>query len=194
METEPNPIKLFAQLYDQIQQPELPESSAMMLATSTPDGNPAVRVVLLKGFDEAGFVFYTNLESPKAKELHANPHAALCFYWEQIHYQVRIEGPVENVSAEEADAYFATRPRGSQVGAWASQQSSVLKNRKELLARYEEYKARFAGQEIARPPKWSGFRVIPQRMEFWRRGEDRLHYRTLYTRDPEGWTVRLLYP
>lgn len=195
MKFEPDPIKLFALLYDKIRHLDvLEEPSAVTLATATPDGRPSARVVLLKGFDAGGFVFYTNMESRKATELRANPQASLCFYWEPIHYQVRIEGQAEQVSDEEATAYFAARPRGSKIGAWASFQSSILKDRAELQTRYKEIEEKFAGKEIPRPRFWSGYRLSPERIEFWRRGENRLHERTLYVREQKGWTVSLLYP
>lgn len=194
MKPETDPIQFFARLYEQVQQSGLPEPAAMTLATATPEGKPSARVVLLKGFDENGFVFFTNLESQKAHELKSNPYAALCFYWEPIHYQVRATGEVELVSPEEADAYFATRPRGSQIGAWASKQSAVLKDRSELEARFERYAKKFAGQEIPRPDFWSGFRLRPQRIEFWKRQDNRLHERTAYLRENGKWTAKFLYP
>lgn len=181
-------------MYQKVANPDLPETTAVTLATATRDGHPSARVVLLKGFDEHGFVFYTNLGSRKAEELKANPLAALCFYWPSIHHQVRIEGRVEQVSDQDADAYFATRPRGSQIGAWASFQSSTLENRRELEARFQEYEKKFAGQEVARPPFWSGFRLLPELIEFWKGRENRLHERTLYIRQKNGWKVSLLYP
>ncbi len=166
----------------------------MVLATATSDGKPSARVVLLKEYNEDGFVFYTNLESRKARELKSNPYAALCFYWEPLHYQVRVEGPVELVSNEEADRYFATRPRGSQLGAWASNQSAPLKDRETLLQRFKHYEEKFRSQPVPRPPFWSGYRVIPQRMEFWKREENRLHERVLYVRSGKVWERSLLYP
>jgi pyridoxamine 5'-phosphate oxidase len=175
----------------------IPEPTAMALATAGPDGRPSARMVLLKGFDEHGFVFYTNLESRKARELESTPFAALCFHWQPMEVQVRIEGAVQPVSAEEADEYFASRPRGSQEGAWASLQSARLPSREELEERVTEVHERFAGHEVPRPPFWSGFRVIPDRIEFWQGRPSRLHDRDVYTRDPEapgGWRVGQLYP
>jgi pyridoxamine 5'-phosphate oxidase len=190
-----NPYQLFAEVFQQAVDAGIPEPNAMALATSTPDGRPSVRMVLLKGFDEAGFVFYTNLESRKARDLRANPHAALCFHWKAIGKQIRIEGRTEQVSDLEADEYFATRARGSQLGAWSSMQSSPLESRDELLQRVQETEARFAGTDIVRPPFWSGFRVIPDRIEFWTNGEFRLHDRLVFERELEGaWRVVRLYP
>jgi len=194
MKNEPNPFSLFAKLYAQMEKSGIEEPAAVTLATANADGQPSARIVLLKGYSEDGFVFYTNLESRKAKELRANPHAALCFYWEPIHYQVRVQGHVDQVSDEEADAYFATRPRGSQIGAWISKQSSRLKHHSELEERFHSFEKEYEGRQISRPSFWSGFRLIPGRMEFWRRGQNRLHERTLYVRDSDGWDVCLLYP
>jgi pyridoxamine 5'-phosphate oxidase len=167
---------------------------AMTLATATPDGRPSCRVVLLHGADARGFVFYTNYNGRKARELQANPHAALCFYWPWTEEQVRIEGTVTQVSADESDAYFRTRPRGSQIGAWASRQSEVIASRDELLARVREVEARYEGREVPRPPHWGGYRLLPQRIEFWKAEPYRLHHRTLYERAASGWTVSLLSP
>lgn len=194
METASDPIALFESLYRQVFREDVPESTAFTLATVGADHQPSARVVLLKDFDQHGFVFYTNLESRKGRELKAFPRAALCFYWESIQYQVRIEGPAEQVADDEADAYFATRPRGSQIGAWASQQSARLSSREELERQFKRYEEEFAGKEIPRPPFWSGFRVAPERMEFWRRRENRLHQRTLYRRKDDTWEKTLLYP
>lgn len=189
-----DPFELFAELYDRVQKSDLEEPSAVTLATATPDGRPSVRVVLLKEFDERGFVFYTNLTSRKARELRSNPHAALCFYWEPVHHQVRVQGTVSQVADSEADAYFATRPRGSQIGAWASKQSSELPDRDVLAQRFKEYEKKFVGGEVPRPEFWSGFRLAPTRMEFWQRRENRMHERTEFVRQGEGWSVTYLYP
>jgi pyridoxamine 5'-phosphate oxidase len=189
-----DPIVLFAKLYKRHQNSGVQEPSAVTLATATPDAKPSARIVLLKEFDVSGFVFYCNLGSRKSAELMANPAAALCFYWETIGYQVRVEGQVQQVSAREADDYFATRPRASQVGAWASRQSEILSSRKALQARVRKFETRFAGSDVPRPEFWSGFRVTPESIEFWQRGLGRLHERTLYSRDADGWRVRLLYP
>jgi pyridoxamine 5'-phosphate oxidase len=172
----------------------LPEPTAMSLATVGADGQPSLRVVLLKAVDDRGFVFYTNYESRKGRELLAHPQTALCFHWQPLERQVRIEGRAEPVSPEEADAYFATRARLSQVGAWASMQSRPLASAAELEARVREVEERFAGRDVPRPPYWSGFRVRPERIEFWRNRAFRLHERLLYERDGEGWRVRHLYP
>ncbi len=194
MKSETDPIQLFTNLYDQVNNPDIPESAAVTLATATRDGRPSARVVLLKGFDERGFTFYTNLESRKAREILANPNGALCFYWPAIAYQVRVEGNLEQVTDEEADAYFATRPRGSQIGAWASHQSAILKSREELEARFTGYEKKFASKQVPRPPFWSGFRLVANRIEFWKGQENRLHERTLYVKENEIWTVTYLYP
>lgn len=169
----------------------------MALATADDRGRPSVRMVLLKGVDERGFVFYTNLESRKAAELAENPHAALCFHWQPLEQQVRVEGPVTVVDPAEADEYFASRGRGSQIGAWASLQSRPLASRDELEARISEVEERFSGGEIPRPDFWSGFRVRPERIEFWSGRPSRLHERDVYTRDPadpERWKIGVLYP
>lgn len=166
----------------------------MVLATVSADGKPSARVVLLKSFDARGFVFYTNLQSRKGVELRFNPNAALCFYWPPLARQVRIEGIVENVSDEDADAYFASRPRGAQIGAWASRQSTELVSRQELESRVKEFEQEFAGREVPRPPFWSGFRLVPERIEFWQSREDRLHDRLVFVRQGDTWTKGLLYP
>ncbi len=170
------------------------DAPAMALATATRDGCPSLRFVLLKGFDERGFVFYTNMESRKAEELSVNPRAALCFFWHVLRRQVRVEGIAEPVSEAEADAYFATRPRDSQLGAWASEQSRPLDERTRLERRVAEFASRFAGRAVVRPPFWSGFRVVPQRIEFWQERPSRLHDRWLYTREGETWRRQRLYP
>lgn len=172
----------------------VPEPTAFTLATADAEGRPSARMLLLKGFDEAGFVFYTNLDSRKAGELAANPHAALCFFWQPLELQVRIEGPVARVDDAEADAYYASRPRGSRIGAWASEQSRPLASYQELMARVAEYEARFAEGEIPRPPHWSGFRLSPLRIEFWQGRANRLHERERFDLDGDGWRVQHLYP
>jgi pyridoxamine 5'-phosphate oxidase len=189
-----DPIARFAEIFAQAQKLVSPEPSAVTLATVSADGKPSARVVLLKGFDEYGFIFYTNLESQKGRELAANPYAALCFYWGALYQQVRVEGRVERVSDAEADAYFATRPRGAQIGAWASRQSRTLSNREELEARVDAVEKKYAGREVPRPPFWSGFCVIPERLEFWQSRENRLHDRTVYRRENGAWIVEKLYP
>lgn len=190
-----DPFALFARWYAEAGVDDVPDGSAMVLATSTPDGAPSARMVLLRGFDRRGFVFYTNYESRKGRELALNPRAALLFYWPQAGRQVRVEGTVERVSPEESDAYFASRPRGSQLAAWASRQSQVLADRAELDRAWREAGTRFEGAPVPRPPYWGGFRVVPQVFEFWQRGEHRLHDRLLYRRTPGGdWTCERLYP
>jgi len=171
-----------------------PNAHSMTLATTTLSGRLSARVVLLKGLDARGFVFYTNLESRKSVELAANPHAALCFLWKSLNRQVRVEGTVERVGDEEADAYFATRPRDSQIGAWASDQSRPLASRAELERRVDDFSRRFDGGEVPRPPYWSGFRVVPLRMEFWQERPFRLHDRLLFIREGEGWRREWLFP
>ncbi len=189
-----DPFRRFAEIYAQVQKVVVPEPSAMVLATVSAEGRPSARVVLLKGFDDRGFVFFTNLESRKGRELQANSFAALCFHWPPLEQQVRIEGRVASVTDAEADAYFASRPRGAQIGAWASRQSQALTTREKLEAQVRSFEAKFAGSEVPRPPFWSGFRVIPERMEFWQSRASRLHDRTVYTRQNDTWVIEKLYP
>jgi pyridoxamine 5'-phosphate oxidase len=191
-----DPIARFGLLLERAIEAELPEPTAMALATATPDGVPSVRIVLLKRYGQDGFVFYTNLESRKALDLLANPRAALCFHWHPLQAQVRVEGNVLAVSDDEADAYFESRPRGSQVGAWASLQSRPLTSADELEARVAEIIARFEGIPIPRPPFWSGFLLVPDRIEFWSGRLDRLHEREVFRRDPAtgAWEFQMLYP
>ena len=171
-----------------------PNAHAMTLATTTLDGRPSARAVLLKGLDQRGFVFYTNLESRKSTELSANPYAALCFLWKSLNRQVRVEGPVERVADDEADAYFASRPRDSQIGAWASDQSRPLGSRAELERRFEAFSVRFGEGRVPRPANWSGFRVVPHYIEFWQERPFRLHDRLLFTREGEVWRRERLFP
>jgi pyridoxamine 5'-phosphate oxidase len=190
---EAEPLAPFRRWLDEAWKGE-PNAHAMTLATSALDGRPSARVVLLKGLDERGFVFYTNLESRKLTELAANPHAALCFLWKSLNRQVRVEGAVEPVSDDESDAYFATRPRDSQIGAWASDQSRPLESRDELERRVETFARRFAGGRVPRPAYWSGLRVVPQRVEFWQERPFRLHDRHLFIREGTGWRRERLFP
>ena len=166
----------------------------MALGTVDEDGNPSVRIVLLKAYDERGFVFYTNYDGRKGRELLARPRAALCFFWPTIDVQVRIEGSVAEVADDEADAYFATRHRMSQIGAWASRQSEPLESPDALDKRVAKYEREFEGKAVPRPPHWSGFRVQPERIEFWKGKPSRLHERHLYTRAANGWKIETLYP
>lgn len=189
-----DPFAHFDKWYAEAHAQEINDSNAMALATVDAHGRPSLRMVLLKGHGPKGFVFYTNHESRKAGDLLANPSAALLFHWKSLRRQVRIEGPVEPVSAAEADAYFATRSRDSQLGAWASDQSRPLDSRATFERRYEDMRVRFEGRSVPRPPHWSGFRVIPQRIEFWQDREHRLHERRLFIWDGGGWSESLLYP
>lgn len=196
-ELRPNPIERFAALLDAARRigPErLPEPTAFALATVGLDGQPSARMLLLKDASDGGFAFYTNLGSRKARELLARPAAAMVFHWQPLDRQVRVEGPIERVTDEEADAYFATRARGSQIGAWASRQSEPIADSSELDRRFAEFEARFAGQSVPRPPHWSGFRLVPKRIEFWISQPSRLHIRHLYTRDGDRWRIETLYP
>jgi pyridoxamine 5'-phosphate oxidase len=170
------------------------DTAPVVLATSDAAGRPSARLVLLRGVDARGFVFFTNYNSRKGRELADNPHAALCFYWASLDEQIRIEGRVERVSAEESDAYFAGRPRGSQLGAWASDQSAVLASRESLEETYREIERRFEGRTVERPSFWGGFRLTPVRLEFWYGRPDRLHDRVVYVRDGSAWRIERLYP
>jgi pyridoxamine 5'-phosphate oxidase len=190
---EVEPLAPFRRWLDEAWKGE-PNAHAMTLATTTSDGRPSARAVLLKGLDERGYVFYTNLESRKSKELLANPHAALCFLWKSLDRQVRVEGFAELAADEEADAYFASRPRDSQIGAWASDQSRPLASRAELEQRVDEFSRRFGEGEVPRPAYWSGFRVVPQRIEFWQERLSRLHDRILFIREGDVWRRERLFP
>ena len=192
-----DPIARFKELLKRAQDIDraiLPEPTAMSLATATPDGRPSVRIVLLKDVDESGFVFYTNMESRKGRELKDNPFAALCFFWPQLEAQVRIEGAVHKLHDTEADAYFQSRPRGSQIGAWASKQSAALTSDDELLQRVAELEQEHDGKDVPRPPHWSGYRVEPWVIEFWRNRPSRLHLRHRYVRAGGEWRVEQLNP
>lgn len=189
-----DPFVLFAEWMRDAEATEPNDPNAMALATATATGIPSVRMILLKGADDHGFVFYTNEESRKGEELLANPHAALLFHWKSLRRQIRIEGPVEPVSEDEADRYFASRSRNSRIGAIASSQSRPLSDRAEFEARIEEVSARFEGREPERPSNWSGFRLVPRQMEFWQDRPYRMHDRATWTRQENDWSVTRLYP
>ena len=190
----PDPVEQFRRWFDAALAADLHEPNAMTVATATPEGRPSARVVLLKGFDERGFVFYTNYEGRKGRELDENPRAALLFYWGELERQVRIEGTVSRVSEEEADTYYASRPRGSRLGAWASEQSRVVEGREVLEGRIGDLEAEYEGREVPRPPFWGGYRVGPEVVEFWQGRENRLHDRIAYHRQGAGWEIRRLQP
>ena len=189
-----DPFALFDSWLAEARAGEPNDANAMALATTTPDGHPSLRMVLLKGHGPDGFVFYTNLDSRKGGELAANPHVALLFHWKSLRRQIRIEGPVSPVEEATADAYFATRSRDSQLGAWASDQSRPLGSRETFEARFADMQARFEGQDVPRPPRWSGWRVNPSTIEFWQDRAHRLHERTLFQRAGDSWTKGFLYP
>ena len=189
-----DPFALFDSWFAEARAAEPNDAEAMALATCDAGGGPSVRMVLLKGHDARGFVFYTNLDSRKGAELAANPHAALLFHWKSLRRQIRAEGAVAAVSGEEADAYFAGRARDSQLGAWASDQSRPLDSRATFEARYQEVRARFDGRPVPRPPRWAGYRIVPERIEFWTDRPHRLHERRLFVREAAGWREGLLYP
>ena len=192
-----DPFARFAEMLDAakaVDRQRLPEPTAFALGTVSAEGNPSVRIVLLKGVDERGFVFYTNHESRKGRELLAHPRAAMCFHWQPLERQVRVEGSAEIVTPAEADAYFASRARGSQVGAWASLQSQAVQHPGDLESRVREVEARFEGRAVLRPPHWSGFRIVPERIEFWQGMPSRLHVRDVYLRDGDSWRTEVLYP
>ncbi|RVU33840.1 pyridoxamine 5'-phosphate oxidase [Hwanghaeella grinnelliae] len=191
-----NPFDVFADWFAEAGESEMNDPNAVALATADADGQPAVRMVLLKDYDEQGFVFYTNLESDKGRDLSENPKAAMLFHWKSLRRQVRIEGPVSSVTDAEADEYFASRARGSQIGAWASEQSRPLEGRFALEKRVATFTAKFGLGSVPRPAHWSGFRIHPQRIEFWKDGAFRLHDRFVFTRGDasQAWTVEQLFP
>lgn len=192
----PDPLHQFSRWFeDAVERSGQNDPNAMCLSTLSPEGIPEGRIVLLKGVDPRGFVFYTNLESAKGRALAAHPAAALTFHWDRLARQVRVQGAVEPVTDEEADSYYASRPRGSRLGAWASEQSRPLVDRETLEARVREMEARYPGEAIPRPPHWSGFRVLPRVVEFWQGRTSRLHDRFVYRKDDEGrWTIQRLNP
>lgn len=188
-----DPIELFQSWFDAARESGILLPESMSLATATPEGMPSVRMVLLKQVDHRGFVFFTNYGSQKARELDANPQAALCFHWAVLQRQVRVAGRVSKVTEEESSAYFATRARGSQVGAWASRQSEILESREQLEARVREIESEYGG-DLPLPPFWGGYRLVPERIEFWQGRADRLHDRLRFHRDGPKWTAQRLYP
>lgn len=196
-DADPNPVRQFAHWFEQAvatNTGEVFEPNAMTLSTVTSTGTPASRVVLLKGFDDAGFVFFTNYESDKGRELEANPWAALCFWWPALERQVRITGKVSKVSRAESEAYFATRPRGSQLGAWVSRQSQVVSGRAALESELARLEKQYEGQPVPTPPHWGGYRVAPEVFEFWQGRPNRLHDRLRYRRDGQRWIIERLSP
>lgn len=194
IELDPDPLRQFEAWFEDARRSGVPMPDAMALATSTPDGRPAARMVLLKTADERGFGFHTNYESRKGLELDANPRAALLFHWQELGRQVRVEGAVERVSREDSEAYFRTRPLGSRLAAWASPQSRPLADRGELERLYDDARARFPGEDVPLPEHWGGFRLLPQAYEFWQHGAHRLHDRRRYERAGDGWRRTLLAP
>jgi pyridoxamine 5'-phosphate oxidase len=193
-DADPDPIEQFRKWFDEALAADLHEPNAMTLATATPDGKPSARIVLLKGFDARGFVFYTNYEGRKGRELAENPRAALVFYWGELERQVRVEGRVWRVLEEESDAYYASRPRGSRLGAWASAQSRSVERRELVEERLRELEREYTGREVPRPPFWGGYRVEPEEIEFWQGRENRLHDRLVYRRSSDGWRIERLQP
>jgi pyridoxamine 5'-phosphate oxidase len=188
-----NPITEFLNAVERAVNHQI-DTAPVALATADQAGRPSVRMVLVRGVDERGFVFHTNYSSRKGRELDENPNAALCYYWPTLDEQIRVEGTIERLSADESDAYFVSRPRGSQLGAWASDQSALLPTRETLEEKYREIEQRFANQTVPRPLFWGGYRLNPSRIEFWYGRPDRLHDRIVYTREGDGWRIERLYP
>jgi pyridoxamine 5'-phosphate oxidase len=188
------PLNRFLELFERAKKEETHDPTAVALATATMHGRPSLRIVLLKGVDVRGFVFYTNYQSRKAGELEANSQAAMTFYWPGMYVQVRVEGTLDRVSAEESDAYFESRPRGHRLGAWSSDQSREIESAADLESRFQEVEERFKDREVPRPAHWGGYRITPETIEFWFGKENRMHERELYTRAGNGWTVRRLQP
>jgi len=192
---DPDPIRQFVVWFDEASESGIPESNAMALATATPDGRPSARMVLLRGVDERGFAFFTNYESRKARELEANPRAALVFFWHDLERQVRVEGRVERVAGEESDEYFQSRPTGARIGAWASPQSEVVASRGFLDSRFGALESQYPEGEIPRPANWGGYRLVPDSIEFWQGRPNRLHDRLRYSkREQGGWLIERLAP
>ncbi|MGO9597404.1 MAG: pyridoxamine 5'-phosphate oxidase [Isosphaeraceae bacterium] len=189
-----DPISQFHVWFEEATHSGIPEPGAMTLATATPEGRPSARIVLLRGYDERGFSFFTNYDSRKGRELHSNPHAALVFHWHELERQVRIEGQAQRVSAEESDAYFQSRPALSSLGAWASRQSDVIPSRQSLEASYKALEIRYPDGQIPRPEFWGGYRVVPESVEFWQGRPSRLHDRLRYRCEHGGWVIERLSP
>lgn len=188
------PLNRFLELFEKAKKNETNDATAVALATSTMHGRPSLRMVLLKGVDARGFVFFTNYQSRKATEMEANSQAAMAFYWPDMEVQIRVEGTLDRVSAEESDAYFESRPVGHRLGTWASEQSREVESAAELARKFEEVEERFKGHEVPRPAHWGGYRITPESIEFWFGKENRMHERELYTRAGNGWTVKRLQP